>query len=405
MHRYSCKIILRKERPRLDGKCSLNLQAFINGKRKVIPLNIVVHPDEYNQENSKILIIGKLTKQQKQDIYDQNMIIQNCKSKAGNIFTRARLSDVALSITQFAKLYNGTINYSDFNSFMRKEIELLKSDMDVKTIKSYNNTLSKLTKFRPEIPFMELNFSLVTEFNHWLKTSDGQGANSLWKHHRNIKKFVNVALKKGIEFDNPYKQFKAKTVHSERIFLTREEVDILMKVYQDNELPVNIHRSLRMFLFACWTGLRISDVMRVTNEMIIGDELVFLPHKGRGQRKILRIPLSEVAKQYILNNSGKFFDEISEKQVNADLKELAIMTKVKKRISFHTGRHTFAMMFLEVPENKVEVLKEIMGHADIATTMVYVHIHGEHKKESMKRMDIYAKKSAGKPKTTKHSVD
>lgn len=212
-------------------------------------------------------------------------------------------------------------------------------------------------------------------------------------------------MNKGIEFDNPYQQFKSKAVHSERLFLTRLEVDVLMKIYDENDLPANIQRSLRMFLFACWTGLRISDVLRVTNEMIIGNELVFLPHKGRGQRKILRIPLSEVAKQYIVNNTGKFFDEISEKQVNADLKELSIVSEVKKRISFHTGRHTFAMMFLEVPENKVEVLKEIMGHANIATTMIYVHIHGEHKKDSMKRMDSYAIRSASKTKTTQDPVD
>ncbi|MNE42378.1 Tyrosine recombinase XerD [compost metagenome] len=72
--------------------------------------------------------------------------------------------------------------------------------------------------------------------------------------------------------------------------------------------------------------------------------------------------------------------------MNENLKLIAEKAKISKELSFHTARHTFATLFLAAGGN-IAVLKELMGHAAIKTTMVYVHIDAEQRKQQMSLME------------------
>jgi site-specific recombinase XerD len=144
---------------------------------------------------------------------------------------------------------------------------------------------------------------------------------------------------------------------------------------------------LRQFLFTCFTSLRISDVKKIGKSNIINNELVFIPHKNRKRNKILRIPLTEMAKKFLVDNDiEELFKEYAEQYCNRVLKDIASELEIKKKLTNHVGRHTFATMFLE-SGGSVEVLQQIMGHSKIQTTMIYVHITDARKKEQLKLMD------------------
>ena len=70
------------------------------------------------------------------------------------------------------------------------------------------------------------------------------------------------------------------------------------------------------------------------------------------------------------------------------MKVCAQQIGLKKRLTFHTARHTYATGFLNAG-GKVEVLQRIMGHTDIKTTMVYVHISRERLKEEAASITLY----------------
>jgi integrase/recombinase XerD len=62
--------------------------------------------------------------------------------------------------------------------------------------------------------------------------------------------------------------------------------------------------------------------------------------------------------------------------MNGYLKEIADLAKVVKDMSFHSGRHTFATMFLKKVKSSagILILQKLLGHSNIQTTMVYLHV-------------------------------
>lgn len=403
MHRYSFKVILRKERPRKDGYCPLSLQAFINGRKKVISLNINVDPALWDENAQRCSYPKKGNAKSKSEIDDLNMMISSAVEKATRITRTHYIDDRLLTAEGFEQEFKHTVSSGNFLEWLEAEIaKMKKTDLASPTVIGYGTTLRHLRSFNSKLTFNDITVAMIEQFDRYLskRTEKVNGKrvvvsmniNSRWKHHKNLKKFIRLAVKYGIKIANPYNEFTPKQAYGDRTFLHSFEVTKLMKLREDPEFPERLRTTLDMFLFSCWTSLRISDILKVDAHMIIGNELVFVPHKTRSTKKVLRIPLNSTAAEFIKYYSGKLFGYLTEQYINRNLKEIAEMANINKRVTFHVARHTFAMMFLEVPGNKVEVLKEIMGHADIETTMVYVHIHGQMKHESMARMDEYAKR-------------
>jgi len=72
--------------------------------------------------------------------------------------------------------------------------------------------------------------------------------------------------------------------------------------------------------------------------------------------------------------TGEFlFQTISEQKMNEQLKDIAKLLPVKKEITNHSARHTFATLFLEKTSD-VASLQKLLGHSNIRETMIYVHI-------------------------------
>ena len=144
---------------------------------------------------------------------------------------------------------------------------------------------------------------------------------------------------------------------------------------------------LKKFLFACFTGLRISDVQKLTTENVIQDQLVFVAQKTN---KLTKLKLNDSAKQFF-NQNNPFTDNYEDQTINSTLKEIAKTLGIKKKISFHVARHTFATQFL-LNGGKVEVLQQLLQHSKIDTTMIYVHIVEEHLNTQIHLLDNILKK-------------
>lgn len=101
------------------------------------------------------------------------------------------------------------------------------------------------------------------------------------------------------------------------------------------------------------------------------------------------IPLMEIPQLIIDKYKGKTKDNrllpvLSNQKINAYLKEIADLSGVKKRLSYHLARHTFAMMSLSkgVP---IESVSKMLGHTSIKTTQLYARITNKKIEEDMNR--------------------
>lgn len=381
MVKYTYKFTLRKDHKLADGTFPVILQAFLGGHRVRIRLDLYLKESEWDDAKQ----ICRVKDREKEGRI--NAILAKYRGRVEELFYEARMSGAALSPDAFQDELDNRPALESLTVFIEKEIEKERSDKEASTVKQYVSTLSHLKAFRPSAMFADLSFDFVQEFDRYLRRR-GVGDNARAKYHTVLRKFILLAQKKRHRVKNPYEQFKVRSVPVDRVWLNVEEVDRLVKLYQSGSLCNQLQQSLRHFLFQIVTSVRVSDMHLLTKSDIEGDLLVFSPQKTKRQRKVVKIPLSALAKQLIQDGSkGKFlFDMPRDATSNARLKEIASAAGIEKRLTTHVGRHTFGFLYL-LMGGKVEELREIMGHSKLETTQVYTHTDHDKKVAGVLRFD------------------
>jgi len=383
MARYTCKIIIRDDQVAADGTAALALQAFINKKRTVIALGMRVRPDQFDKKAQLVRIKGDRKREKM-----INALIHQAKAKAEDIFMMALLHRQTLTRETFKAKFNDEASAMDFLAWMEATIE---KEVGIKapgTIKDYRKNLNRLRKMRKSISFADLNLDLVKDFHRWMKAKR-LADNTIWCAHKVLKRFINLARKEQPLLKNPYDDFPIRFRQTQRVYLTPVEVRRLVAVYDRNELDDHLQRVLRQFLFMVFTGLRIGDMKQLTRQNLAGGYLIFRPEKTKESRMYLKVPLNQMARRLIDEAEGHETIFATYKDDQVFRRYLKIVTRyamIDKHVTAHTGRHTFATLFL-LKGGKVEVLSRILGHRKLETTMVYVHILDEEMRAQIERLD------------------
>jgi len=178
------------------------------------------------------------------------------------------------------------------------------------------------------------------------------------------------------------KQPKGKTE-----FLTLEEIKALVKT------PCAKPIVKQAFLFTCFSGLRFSDVKKLTwgdlqkdNE---GQHIIRYQQKKMKQHEYLQI--SEDALKYLPERNGAMDDDTIFRMAqngvtNEVISGWALSAGVKKHVTFHVSRHTNATLLLSlgVP---IETVSKLLGHSDIKTTQRYAKVIDANKRAAVSKLD------------------
>lgn len=332
------------------------------------------------------------------------MAIDKQVDKANEIFREYRLLDAVLTAEKFKELFLELTSRKDFLKFYEYEMNLRRTQGQIEqsTFKSHQNTLLKLKKFTKgaPLPFADLNERWINRFNNWLrnhlkgvviksgKQQINNSLNTIHIAHKNIKTYLAIAEKdEAIRFDNPYKHGNpSRQVRGHREVLSSEELKAMIDLYEKEQLTRTQRSVLARFICSCFTGVRISDQKEMTMKNVKDGHLIFKPKKTRRMEKEVLIPLTEAAIYFMKEIEKEGYEQISDQKSNMHLKGLAALAKIDKNVTMHVARHTFATLFL-ILGGQLPVLQEILGHADIKTTMVYVKMTENHKKEQIQVMD------------------
>ncbi|MCO6500733.1 MAG: site-specific integrase [Vicingus serpentipes] len=378
---FSCK--LTQERyVKKNGKASVLLQIIINRKKRYIPTGVEVQPYLFNSNTGKIQSGGALSKN---DAFDLNLVLQKEIAKANDLIIEARLRKEMITADSFKDLFLKAeiLSKTNFTDFLNEEIERLKGSRQKSTIKTYEKTIRKLSQFRNDVSFGELTKSFIEDFDREM-IRNGLSQNTRSLHHKNLGKFINDAIDRGINITSPYNKYKRVGIKGNRDFLTLKELRKLIKLYKKENLIPEQQNVLEYYLFSCYTGLRFSDIVAAHHSNIIDNIYTYIPVKNK--EKVVKVPLSKRALKLIEYRKGKLFDTVTDQATNRSLKQIAEIACINKKVTFHTARHTFATTFLSLG-GKVEVLQKIMGHSKLETTMVYVHILEEDMISQISNMD------------------
>lgn len=383
MIKYTYKFVLRKDHQLSDGTFPILLQAFIGGSRVKIRMDLYVKEEEWDSLRQICSI--KKDRERENRI---NAVLAKYRARVEEMFWDARMSGAGLSAAAFVDELDTRPVLDSLVNFIDQEIEREKLDKEESTVKQYRSMLMHLRGFRPNATFADVNFDLVREFDGYMKKK-GIGDNARAKYHTVLRKFILLAKKKRRRVENPYEQFKVRSVDVERVWLTVEEVDNLVRLYQSGTLGKPLQHALRHFLFQIVTSVRVSDIHQLTRSDIEGDMLVLIPKKTQRLRKVVRIPLSNLARQLIKEGEGKggkIFEYLADATSNIRLKEIARIAGIDKHLTTHVGRHTFGFLYL-LMGGKVEELREIMGHSKMETTQIYTHTDYDRKVAGVRKFD------------------
>ena len=198
---------------------------------------------------------------------------------------------------------------------------------------------------------------------------------------------------------NPAKKIKKddkkplKGEDSQREFLTIEELERMKETFVRNP------ETKRAFLFACYVGLRISDIKSLTygdikEEQTAQGKQIFVIRKMMVKtRKNVSVPLCKKALSYLPEDftqhpkSERVFCNLpTEGSINDMLKTWAKDAQVNKVVTFHTSRHTFATMAITLGVD-VYTTSKLLGHQNVRTTEIYAEITNKKKEEAISLFD------------------
>ena len=236
----------------------------------------------------------------------------------------------------------------------------------------------------------EVDLKFINRFHHYLKTKKIGNQNTITKYVVNFKKIMRIAFANNWVSKDPFFHWKAQWKKVEREALTEAELRALI----EKEFSIKRLEQVRdIFVFCCFTGLAYVDVQKLSNNHMVlgmhGGRWIKINRSKTDSRST--IPLLPVADE-ILERYGEFSrtsDEglllpvISNQKTNAFLKEIATLCKIKKNLTFHLARHTFATTVTLANGIPIESVSKMLGHQSLKTTQIYAKVIDQKLKEDM----------------------
>lgn len=265
--------------------------------------------------------------------------------------------------------------------------ELVGQEYAAGTLERYETSLKHTKEFLnwkyniSDINIEKIDHSFITEYEFYLRSVRKCANNTAVKYIKNFHKIVNICLANGWIVKDPFANYKSKVKEVVREFLNESEIqDLINKEFVSERLEL----VRDIFVFSCFTGLAYVDVKQLTRNNISfgidGDRWIF---KNRQKTEtISKIPLLPTA-EFIINkyadnpvclNENRLLPILSNQKMNAYLKEIATVCGIKKELTFHIARHTFATTVTLSNGVPLETVSKMLGHTNLKTTQHYAKI-------------------------------
>ena len=403
------------------GETAIHLVIRWNNNRLVYPTKESINPKHWETTKGKRNFQRAKETKQFPTYPEFNARLNKIEEDAGDVFRRYGNDNQHSqpTIEELRELLTLKFNPDSNNKrldlfkFIEKFIEEAKSRVNDKTGKTfstgticvYNNTLRILQEYKQakhkRIDFNTIDLDFYHEFTEYLTKEQGFANNTIGKHIKTLKTFLNEATERGVNTSIAYKskRFRVITEQTDSIYLSEKELEELYDLNLSNNERLDRVRDL--FLVGCWTGLRFSDFSSITPENIKGD---FIEIETKKTAEPVMIPIHQTVKKIMAKYEGKFPNSlppaISNVKMNLYLKEfgnkdfkkhleslhvttsmnitkggLNVSTNYKKYklITTHTARRSFATNLYLSKFPAISIMR-ITGHKTEKAFMRYIKI-------------------------------
>ncbi len=384
-HTFSTIFYLKKDIRSSSSKSPIILRITVNGKRAELSTKRSIEPSKWDAKAGKV----KGNKEDARIINDHltNLAHKALKShskmeESGDSITAKKIKEILIGVGANKKTILEVFKYH--NDMIKAQIG---TEFALGTYKRFETTYKHIEEFLrhhyhvDDMALTELKFQFITELEFYLKTVKSCNHNSTLKYIRNFRKIVNMAIRNEWMEKDPFMKYQVKLKETKRGYLTEEDLQNLEDKIIDME---RLDQVRDVFVFCCYTGLAYADIEKLTpkeiSKGIDGSYWIFTERQKTGtDSNVPLLPKAiELIEKYQSNpsviNRSRILPVISNQKMNAYLKELAIICKIDKHLTFHMARHTFATTVTLTNGVPIESVSSMLGHKNIKTTQIYAKV-------------------------------
>src|SRR5690554_6692377 len=395
--RLSNRLNLQREK---EGMYPIYVRIYVDGKKSEIFTDYWIK--EIDWDNKK-----RLVKSRNKNADLINAFLNKIQTSIETDFFNSRAQNIKTSALALKNKYLGIdekptqktiLDALDYhNTKMEEKLKI--GQVAKKTHIRYVITKKKVEAFMKhqykikDIPLADLRLRFATEFEHYLLTNDNLHTNTAHKYIKNLKRIMNIAI--GLDWipSNPFNNFKCTYIAPKREVLTQEEIDRIRFKKIDIKRLAEVRD---VFIFCCYTGFAYSDIYNFEYDAITkgldGEFWLTTERQKTGVKE--SVPLLPVALEIIKKyrdhnycvNKNRLLPVNSNQRYNGYLKEIADICGIKKKITSHIARHTFATTITLSNGVPIETVSSMLGHSSIRTTQIYAKVIESKVSEDMKSL-------------------
>ena len=391
---FAISFYLRKIRLNLDGKAPIYLRITVRSKRAEFSVQRKVKPALWNSAAGKVMGADPSASEINTHLDEIRHKLYRIHSKLlakGKPFDATIIRDKFLGGGKREKTL--LVLYEEHNSQIK---QLVGKEYSLGRYYQHKRTKNHLSSFisseyqKEDITLKKVDLEFINRFEHYLLTNNAGGRNTITKYLTNFKKIMRIAFANNWIKKDPFYHWKAVWKPVEREALNENELRQLI----DSKLSGDrLNQVKDIFIFCCFTGLSYSDVKKLSSNHIVfgmnGQKWIKTKRtKTKTKSSIPVLPMAENILEKYANfheqsKSALLLPVISNQKMNDYLKEIAVILKINKNLTFHLARHTFATTVTLANGVPIESVSRMLGHRSLRTTQIYAKVIDKKLQEDM----------------------
>ena len=389
MKRDSFRVLffLKKTKLLKNGEASVCMRITVNGTRVENNIRKSIDPALWSQ--AKETARGKSRR-----ACDLNTYIEEARIKLYQIFCELEQQNRSVTAHLLQELFFGQKKPEEVRTLLGTMQEhndqcraLVGTDYALITVRRYESCrryLAELIRQRygkEDRPLAEVNGELVRAFAFYLKTEKGCQQNTVIRYMKCLKKITNLARANDWMAKDPFLGIRFHEKEVVREFLTMDE---LQTIYH-KEFPLERLTLVRdVFIFAAFTGLAFIDVQQLAPEHIVRDNNgnLWIRKPRQKTKNMCNIPLLDIPQEILrkyadhptCRKKGVLLPVPCNQKMNSYLKEIADICMIRKNLTTHLARHSYATSVCLANGVSLENVAKMLGHSNIKMTQHYARV-------------------------------
>tara|TARA_R110002033_G_scaffold15675_1_gene44038 strand:+ start:13374 stop:14660 length:1287 start_codon:yes stop_codon:yes gene_type:complete len=384
---FSVHFWLKKSAIKKDGTLPIYVRITVDGQRADLSAKRSIDENKWCETSRRIIPKfsgAKAINDYLSDIYSKLVACHKQLSDDGDVISAQAIKLRYLGKDKPVVTINDLIKYHRVHDLKK----LTKG-----TAKNYPSTEKYLNRYILEeyklsdFYIKKINYSFVVNFENYLRNcrplrkSQPLGNNGIMKHMERFQKLTTLALKHGWIKYNPFGLYQLKFEEFDSPFLEQSEID-KTKSLKTNDF--GLESTKHIFIFSCYTGLCYSEVKKLKKSNIVkgidGEQWVVL--RRQKTNTPVKVPLLDEAKEILKfyedypcdKNNNTLLPVLSSQRTNKNLKTIASLCDIDKKLTFHVARHTFATTITLLNNVPIVTVSKLLSHKKISTTQKYARV-------------------------------